>query len=409
MKLGMRGRNWRSRGMGVAVFALLVIASGNVLGQQTPAQTPVGQQPQAQPPAAQPSQGQQAPGQQQTAQGTPKISIQVNAVSVPTTVRDKHGKIVSNLNKEDFSVAEDGRPQTISYFVKEGNVPLRLGLLVDTSLSQRRVLDQERSASYSFLDQLLRQDKDLAFVIHFDRDVELLQDFTASRPKLQAALQSLQTPQYDSSSGSGSGGGGSQGGGGGSGGNGGYGGGRGGHSRGGGTALYDAIFLASDELMSKQQGRKALIILSDGVDHGSKETLASAIRTAQRADTVIYSILFKDEDEGNYGHQGGMMGPHGGMGGGRHGGGGRYPQEERPDGKKILTQISKETGGRLFQVSKKETVDKIYADIQEELRSQYSLGYTPDKDTGAGYHKILVTVKDKEMVVQARDGYYSGE
>jgi VWFA-related protein len=395
--------------MGVAVFALLVIASGNVLGQQTPAQTPVGQQPQAQPPAAQPSQGQQAPGQQQTAQGTPKISIQVNAVSVPTTVRDKHGKIVSNLNKEDFSVAEDGRPQTISYFVKEGNVPLRLGLLVDTSLSQRRVLDQERSASYSFLDQLLRQDKDLAFVIHFDRDVELLQDFTASRPKLQAALQSLQTPQYDSSSGSGSGGGGSQGGGGGSGGNGGYGGGRGGHSRGGGTALYDAIFLASDELMSKQQGRKALIILSDGVDHGSKETLASAIRTAQRADTVIYSILFKDEDEGNYGHQGGMMGPHGGMGGGRHGGGGRYPQEERPDGKKILTQISKETGGRLFQVSKKETVDKIYADIQEELRSQYSLGYTPDKDTGAGYHKILVTVKDKEMVVQARDGYYSGE
>jgi len=409
VKLGMRGRNWRSRGMGVAVFALLVIASGNVLGQQTPAQTPVGQQPQAQPPAAQPSQGQQAPGQQQTAQGTPKISIQVNAVSVPTTVRDKHGKIVSNLNKEDFSVAEDGRPQTISYFVKEGNVPLRLGLLVDTSLSQRRVLDQERSASYSFLDQLLRQDKDLAFVIHFDRDVELLQDFTASRPKLQAALQSLQTPQYDSSSGSGSGGGGSQGGGGGSGGNGGYGGGRGGHSRGGGTALYDAIFLASDELMSKQQGRKALIILSDGVDHGSKETLASAIRTAQRADTVIYSILFKDEDEGNYGHQGGMMGPHGGMGGGRHGGGGRYPQEERPDGKKILTQISKETGGRLFQVSKKETVDKIYADIQEELRSQYSLGYTPDKDTGAGYHKILVTVKDKEMVVQARDGYYSGE
>jgi VWFA-related protein len=99
------------------------------------------------------------------------------------------------------------------------------------------------------------------------------------------------------------------------------------------------------------------------------------------------------------------------MGGGGHrgGGGGGYPREDRPDGKKILTQISKETGGRLFQVSKKETVDKIYADIQEELRSQYSLGYTPDKDTGAGYHKILVTVKDKEMVVQARDGYYSGE
>ncbi len=401
------------RAMGLAVFVLAGMAGGSARGGQTP-----GQQPQAQQPAAQPAQGQQqAPGQatpaQQTATpaaqgGTPKIAIQVKAVSVQATVRDKHGKIIPNLTKEDFTVAEDGRPQTINYFVKEGDVPLRLGLLVDTSLSQRRVLDQERSASYSFLDQLLRQDKDLAFVIHFDKDVELLQDFTASRPKLQAALQSLQTPQYDSSSGSGSGGGGSQGGGGGSGGNGGYGGGHGGHSH-GGTALYDAIFLAADELMSKQKGRKALIILSDGVDHGSKETLASAIQTAQRADTVIYSILFKDEDEGNYGHQGGMMGPRGGMGGGRRGGGGRYPQEERPDGKKILTQISKETGGRLFQVSKKETVDKIYADIQEELRSQYSLGYTPDKDTGAGYHKILVTVKDKEMVVQARDGYYSGE
>lgn len=393
--------NWK---MWVVFLGLLVMAGGNARGGQTAVpQTP------AQQPATPAAQGQQAPGQQktgQTAQGTtPKIAIQVKAVSVLTTVREKHGKIVTNLTKEDFAVAEDGRPQTISYFVRETDVPLRLGLLVDTSLSQRRVLDQERSASYSFLDQLLRQDKDLAFVIHFDREVELLQDFTASRPKLQAALQSLQTPQYDSSGGSG---GGSQGGGGGSGGSGGNGGGRGGHSR-GGTALYDAIFLASDELMKKQQGRKALIILSDGVDRGSKETLASAIQTAQRADTVIYSILFKDEDEG-YGHQGGMMGPHGGMGGGgHHGGGGRYPQEERPDGKEILTQISKETGGRLFQVSKKETVDKIYADIQEELRSQYSLGYTPDKDTGAGYHKILVTVKDKEMVVQARDGYYSGE
>ena len=383
-------------GMCLVVLVLLGMLGGVVRGQQTTAPGTPTQQPLAQPPAG------------QTAQAdTPKIAIQVKAVSVLTTVRDKHGKIVTNLTKEDFAVAEDGRPQTISYFVRETDVPLRLGLLVDTSLSQRRVLDQERSASYSFLDQLLRQDKDLAFVIHFDREVELLQDFTASRPKLQAALQSLQTPQYDSSGGSG-GGGGSQSGGGGGGGNGGNGGGRGGHSR-GGTALYDAIFLAADDLMSKQRGRKALIILSDGVDHGSKETLASAIQTAQRADTVIYSILFKDEDEGNYGHPGGMMGPHGGMGGGHHGGGGGYPREDRPDGKKILTQISKETGGRLFQVSKKETVDKIYADIQEELRSQYSLGYAPDKDTGAGYHKILVTVKDKEMVVQARDGYYSGE
>jgi VWFA-related protein len=358
------------------------------------------QNPPQTPQAAQPQTATQAPQDQH-----PKIAVQVNTVSLFATVHDKHGKIVSNLSKDDFSLEEDGRPQTISYFARESDLALRLGLLVDTSMSQRKVLDQERDASYSFLDHLLREDKDLAFIIHFDREVELLQDFTPSRPKLQAALQHLQTPQF----GSGSRGGGSNGGGSGgsdpdnNGGTGGASGGRGQHSHAAGTLLYDAIYLASDELMSKQQGRKALIILSDGVDRGSKETLVEAIETAQRSDTIIYSILFKD-DEGYPG--GGMMGPHVGYGGGRHGGG-RYPQEQRPDGKKILEQISKATGGRLYEVSKKETVDKIYAQIEEELRNQYSLGYTPDKDTGPGYHKIQLATKNKDLVVQARDGYYS--
>ena len=335
----------------------------------------------------------------------PKIAVQVNTVSVLASVRDKHGKLVPKLTKEDFALLEDGHPQVIDYFARETDLALRLGLLVDTSLSQRRVLDQERTASYSFLDHLLRPDKDLAFVLHFDRDVELLQDFTPSRPKLQAALQQLQTPSpqdYPDRSGRGGGGGPN-------------GGdpqasprnGRGAGRHRGGTALYDAIFLASDELMSKQQGRKALIILSDGVDRGSKETLTAAIESAQRADTLVYSILFKD-DEG-YGHYSpGMMGPHGPYGGGGgHHGGGHYPQEDRPDGKKILQQISKETGARLFEVSKKETVDKIYGEIEEELRNQYSLGYTPAKDSGPGYHKIQLTTKNKDLVVQARDGYYS--
>jgi VWFA-related protein len=322
----------------------------------------------------------------------PKIAVDVKAVNVLTAVHDKHGKIITTLSKDDFVLAEDGRPQSITYFVRETDLPLRLGLLVDTSLSQRRVLDNERSASYSFLDHLLRQEKDLAFVIHFDRDVELLQDFTPSRPKLQSALQSLQTPQSDSERG---GGGGDN--------RGGSGGGQGSRRRGGGTLLYDSIYLASGELMTKQQGRKAVIILSDGVDHGSKETLTEAIESAQRSDTVVYSILFKDDESHN--NPGGFgMGGHGG-----HHGGNRYPQEDRPDGKKILQQISKATGGQLFEVSKKETVDKIYSDIEAELRSQYNLGYTPDKNTGPGYHKIQLTAKDKDLVVQARDGYYSSQ
>ncbi len=367
----------------LALLAFPLLAQHSPAQQQPPAQP----QTQSQPELKRPQDSQQ-----------PKIAVEVKTVSVLATVRDKHGKIISNLTKDDFQLEEDGRPQSINYFAHESDLPLRLGLLVDTSLSQRRVLDQERSASYSFLDKLLRQDKDLAFVIHFDHDVELLQDFTPSRPQLQAALQKLSTPQM---------GGGNNGGGGNGGGGGGGGGGRGRGSRGGGgTLLYDGVFLASDELMSKQQGRKALIILSDGVDRGSRETLAEAVETAQRADTIIYSILFADEEENS--RPGGFgMGGRGGMGGGR----GRYPQQEqRPDGKKILEQISRETGGRMFKVSKKETVDAIYAEIEEDLRNQYSLAYTPDKGNTTGYHKIHLAIpKQKDVTVTARDGYYFGQ
>jgi VWFA-related protein len=338
-------------------------------------------------------------------QQEPKIAVDVKTVNVIATVRDKHGKIVPDLNQDAFVLTEDSRPQNINYFAKETDLPLRLGLLVDTSLSQRRVLEQERTASYSFLDNLLREKKDLAFVVNFDFDVTLLQDFTDARPKLHAALQSLDTPQLSSRGrgGRGSPGGGPGGGSGGDPGNGGGGGRGGGVRRGGGTHLYDAIFLASDELMSKQQGRKAVIILSDGVDHGSQETLAYAIETAQRSDTIVYSILYADE-EGYGNHPSFGMGP-----GGRGGHGGGYPQQqEHVDGKKILEEISKKTGGRLFKVSKKDTVEKIYAEIEEELRNQYRLGYTPDKGAETGYHKIQLTTYNKDLVVQTRDGYYGG-
>jgi VWFA-related protein len=332
------------------------------------------------------------------------MTVHVKVVNVPATVRDKHGKIVNNLTKDDFVLEEDGRPQTLHYFSQENNLPLTLGLLVDTSMSQRRVLGQERTASSSFIDQMLRPDKDKAFLIHFDHEVELDQDLTNSREKLRSALDSLQAPQFTQTSG----------------GNpqgqspsgypGGRGGGHGNGSRGGGTLLYDAVYLASDELMKKQTGRKALIVLSDGDDRGSKETLLTAIETAQRADTIIYSILFKDDENhsfgGGFGGIGGMGGRRGGPGGGRS----RAPQEPRVDGKKILEQMSRETGGRLFEVSGKQTVEKIYAQIEEDLRNQYSLGYTPDRtDPGEGFHKISVKTKQKDLVVHAREEYYWGQ
>lgn len=326
------------------------------------------------------------------------VTVQVKVVNVPATVRDKHGKIVSTLTKDDFVLEEDGQPQTIRYFARESDLPLTLGLLVDTSLSQRRVMDQERSASASFFDNILRPDKDQAFLIHFDHEVELLQDLTPSREKLRAALGQLDTPHFSQTSGGNNPGGNN-------GGN--YPSRRGGDYRGAGTLLYDAIYLASDELMKKQTGRKAIVVLSDGVDRGSKETLHGAIEAAQRSDTIVYSILFKEEEEHQFNPGFGGRGP--GMGGpgwgGRHGGGGRYPQEQRPDGKKILEQISKATGGRLFEVSSKQNVDKIYVQIEEEMRNQYSLGYTPEK-MDSGYHRLDLKTTQKDLIVQARQGYY---
>ena len=336
-----------------------------------------------------------------------KIAVQVKAVTLYATVRDKHGKIVPDLNKDDFSVQDQGSPQTISYFARESDLPLTLGPLVDTSLSQRDVLGAERDASYAFLDRMLRPETDKAFLIHFDREVELLQDLTASREKLKHAIQELAPPDPDDNSGSQ--GGGSRGHG------------RGGHSyRGKGTLLYDAIYLASNEVIKKQQGRKALIVLTDGVDHGSDVSLGEAISAAQRADAAVYSIYFPGEeggDRGGYQHHGGMGGGAGGPfpwpggGPGAHGGGGQrpYPEHEQADGKKVLEQISSETGGRFFQVSKKLPVDQIYAQIEEELRNQYSFGYTPSPaDSGGGYHKIHLSVKDKNLTVVTRDGYYAG-
>ena len=346
------------------------------------------------------------------------IAVDVKVVTLPVTVRDKHGKIVRDLTKDDFTLQEDGRPQTIRYFSQEANLPLTLGLLVDTSRSQTNVLDAERNASRGFLDQMLVQEKDKAFLIHFDREVELLQDLTSSREKLQAALELLKTPSDrdrskdpndsgDSRSGSGS-------------------------HHGDGTQLYDAVFLASNELMKKHQGRKALVILSDGVDRGSKTSLESAIESAQRTDTVVYSIYFADshrEDRNEGQRRGGGMGrggggwpgggggwpgggggwPGGGGGGrGGPGGGQRHPEEPRTDGKKILERISRETGGRFFEVSKKESVGEIYTSIVEELRTQYSMGYTPDKDSAAsGYHHVTLAVKRKDLTVQTREGYYA--
>ena len=291
------------------------------------------------------------------------FSTDVKVVNLFATVRDKQGVIVRDLTKDDFLLQEDRRPQNIEYFSQESELPLTLGLLVDVSGSERRLIPEERSASFQFFDQVLREDLDRAFVIHFQGWVEVLQDLTSSRDDLERSLRALEDDQNQFAFG-----------------------GRGGRYAGGGrmgggrgTALYDAVFLASDVLMRRQTGRKALVVLTDGVDTASMLTLEAGVEAAQRADTLVYSVLF--EDPGAYG---------------------------AGYGEAALAEISHQTGGRLLSVSKKRTLEQVFASIEEELRSMYSLGYTPEHETDkTTYHKIHLTTKEKGMAVQTRDGYYA--
>jgi VWFA-related protein len=335
------------------------------------------------------------------ARETATITVNAKLVNLPVVVRDKKGALIQNLTKSEFALSVDGHPETIRYFDKDNDLPLTLGLLVDTSGSVRSALDNERTASEAFLNEMMTapadRTPDQAFLIQFAHETELLQDLTSSRPKLHEALNQVGTTSPDDSQNDQNT----------NGGNSGYGrGGRYGRHHGGGTTLYDAIFLASDSLMQKQHGRKALVVLTDGEDRGSMETLARSIAAAQRAETVVYAIYFKGEQHGYGGHHGGGFGGRGGgfPGGGQRGG------ENRPDGKKVLEQITGETGGRMFEVSGKQTFSTIYTQIAEELRSQYRLGYTPDTATAAGgFHRVELTVpKDKKLIVQTRDGYYTG-
>jgi len=342
------------------------------------------------------------------------LKIQAREVVLPVTVRDKHGALVSSLKMADFALTEDGRPQTIKSFTHESNLPFRLGLLVDTSRSVSGALDNERKAAEKFVDQMLPADagaaqKDEAFLIHFDREVELLEDFTNSREKLHRELDDMGPTRAENSN-------------------------QGPETSGddressqsrrrGGTQLYDSIYLACHELMENKDGRKAVVVFSDGADRGSKETLNDAIDAADHANVTVYTIFFKGEQEQNgFGNQGGNR--RGGMGGGGYpGGGGGWPggggggQQRRgpdntsatgQDGKKIMEKIATRTGGRYFEAKKKDNLEEIYGQIAEELRGQYLLTYTPDKvDTDGGYHKVALKASKDDLTVVTREGYYA--
>lgn len=361
----------------LSAFALLAIQAGSVaLAQQAPSS--------------------------QTAAGGAEIVL-------PVTVRDKKGELVNTLQKSDLTLTVDGHAQPIESLTRAANTPFRIGLLIDTSRSMEGALKAEGTAAGQFVDSMLPPKTESAnrvFLIHFDREVELLEDFTAAPDKLHNELDDLgpthpsrntdEGPETTDNPNPPV---------------------RPGHN---GTQLYDAIYLAANDLMKTQQGHKALIVFSDGADHGSKVTLNDAVDAADHSGLAIYTIFFKGESERErdpFSHpqrRGGIGFPGGGGGypGGYPGsGGGRKSPEPTSatgiDGKKIMQEIATRTGGHAYQARKTADLSPIYKLIDQELRNQYQLTYKPAKsmDDGA-FHKVAVTTEQKDWSVSTREGFY---
>jgi VWFA-related protein len=301
--------------------------------------------------------GQQAPPAADDS--TPTIKVDVSVVNVLASVRDDKGRQVANLSKDDFEVREDGKPQTILYFTRETTLPLTLGLLVDSSVSQENLVGKEQQAAAQFFRQVLHE-KDLAFLISFDVDVDLLQDLTGSVNLLERSLDAIEIhgargisspapiPMPDLP---------------------------------GGTHLYDAVYLGANDVLQNEAGRKAMILITDGQDQGSKLSLNSALEAAQRTDSIIYGILFVDRQFYGFGGY---------------------------QGEGVLNKLATETGGRMFKADNDRELANAFQQISEELRSQYSIGYSPTNSAHDGsYRHLDVRIRKGGLRVQARKGYYA--
>jgi VWFA-related protein len=311
-----------------------------------------------------------APSGQQDTQGAEKsdetIRANVNLVGVFFNVKDKHGALIPNQTKDDFTLAEDGKPQTIKYFTAESNLPLTLGILIDTSGSQLRVLDMEKEVGGAFLRQILT-DKDLAYVMDFDIQSELIQDYTRDVHRLQAALNKVKINSGVSSGG----------------GIPGLGGGPVPTHNTPGTVLYDAVYLSANEMLAKEVGRKAMILLTDGEDEGSKLKIKDAIEAAQKADAIIYVLLCADR-------------------------GAYFSMGVGYSGESEMRKLTEETGGRVINVGNKfDKLKEAFDQVAAELRSQYSIGYTStNTNMDGGYRKL--EIKNKQgYKIQTRAGYYA--
>ena len=297
-------------------------------------------------------------------QDTQTLKVNVNLVDVFFSVRDKNG-FVTGLKKNDCQIAEDKTPQTIKNMTQEKNLPLTMGILLDTSASQTNVLPREQEAGARFLKEVLTP-KDQAFLISFDVNVDLLADYTNSPRELKRQIDKASINAASSSAGVP-----------------GIGGGPFPTSNPRGTLLYDAVYLAAHDKLGSQTGRKVLVILTDGGDQGSQETIKSAIEAAQKANTIVYPIMIADR--GFYAQYGAMY-----------------------TGSSQMDQLAKETGGRVINVGNNgRKLEDAFDQIQDELRTQYLLSYTPsNRDADGKYRKLEMTC-GQGLKVQARRGYYA--
>lgn len=386
------------------VFSILPAAAQDKTPAAPTPQAPAPQAPASQAPAT-PAPASQAPAAAQASAAPAGAPI-----SFPVTVVDGKGNPVKNLTAGDLTLTDSGQPQKIQSFSLDPSTHITFGILGQTSTSLRTELGDERLASVHFVDHTLPGTDDRAFVIQFAREVDLLEDPTATVNKLHDAINQLGSPQFgsqnsggDSSDQSNSGerhlGGGS-----------------------GGT-LYDAIYLASTEVMKKEQGRRILVLITDGIDRGSKETMNDAIEAAQNARTAIFAIYYKGEEEQNNptqngGRRGGMGGNFPG-GGGYPGGGGGYPggsgggrrggqgpsQEPHVDGKANLEHICGATGGYMIE-GKKDKADDAYSKLIALLKTQYTLSYTPSKEASdSAYHRLVLTTNKKDVYPLVQQGF----
>ena len=318
-----------------------------------------GQQTQPAPPSQQPDESQQQP--------TETLKVNVNVVQIFFNVKDKHGALIPNLTKDDFTITEDNTPQTIKYFAANSDLPLTLGMLIDSSGSQRNVLDMEKEVGGAFLKQILT-DKDEAFVIDFNVDSTLVQDYTRDVHALQKALNSVRInagvtmPTLP-----------------------GAGGGPVPTAHSAGTVLYDAVYLSSHDMLAHEVGRKAMILLTDGEDEGSRLKIKDAIEAAQKADAIVYVLLCADR--GFYGSFG--------MG---------YSGEGE------MQKLTEATGGRVINVGNKfDKLREAFDQIAAEMRSQYYIGFTSTNSKQDGSYRKLQIKSKQNYKIQARAGYYAGK